>query len=114
MATDEVVLAEADAGSVIMAFPRRPRRHKRLMVPQDYVARAIIIGQPPSSFILRLACPGIPEDVDVEYATHDPWTRCIAFVLYHPSFPEVPDGCPPPDVCPGMYQWETVEIKTKG
>ncbi len=41
--------------------------------------------------------PELPADAVVRDIRHDPYNRCYQLLVYHPSFPVVPDGATVPD-----------------
>ncbi len=74
------------------------RRVKVLWLGEQEILQAVIMshkGMP--TFVLRVNYDGVPDDVVVERVVADPWRRGIGFMVSHPSFDEVPEGCPAPD-----------------
>lgn len=52
----------------------------------------------------------IPEDAKVAHVSYDFNRQCLAVILYHESFDEVPPGMEVPAVCNGLIEYQIVKV----
>lgn len=66
-------------------------------------------------FVMVLKGPGIPPDAKVLAVREDFCTRSFEVMLEHPSFEEVPDGMPAPNLTGKFgFEWEAVPTTNPG
>ena len=100
----------------LVPIPPTTRCEAVLWIDEQQVLDGMILfltGQADTrEFQLRVTLDCIPKDVKVLRATHSWERRAMGFVLSHPSFALVPDGCPAPDITYDRLVWEYVPKPT--
>ena len=115
------VMKDIDETSGNLLSPTRldldpDRREAELWVDEQVIFEAMLLfltGRANTAeFQLRLIHDCIPKDVKVLRTTQAWDRRAIGFLLSHPSFAPVPDGCPAPDITYSSLVWEFVPRTT--
>lgn len=97
-------------------YPDRTRRVAVLWIGEEHILSLFSqsISKEPPSFSIKLVSDAayIIKDAKILRVTHG-WDRCsFGFLLSHPSFDPIPEGCPAPDLSQ-KYNWEWTTIEEK-
>ncbi len=72
---------------------RKERRLRAYPISEDDVFELLLCPQQrPSEFVDLPVIKGVPDGATIERVLHQPADKCFWFILYHESFPVVPDG----------------------
>lgn len=92
------------------SFPT-DRRYKIAYVSHDLLTSFLTTSIATGLRYAKIASEAmIPEDAKIVHVSHDFARQCLAVILYHESFDEVPLGMEIPAVCNGLIEYQIVKV----
>lgn len=92
------------------SFPT-DRRYKIAYVSHDLLTSFLTTSITTGLRYAKIASEAmIPEDAKIVHVSHDFARQCLAVILYHESFDEVPLGMEIPAVCNGLIEYQIVKV----
>ena len=92
------------------SFPT-DRRYKIAYVSHDLLTSFLTTSITTGLRYAKIASEAmVPEDAKVVHVSYDFHRQCLAVILYHESFDEVPPGVEIPAVCNGLIEYQIVKV----